>query len=95
MVGDNPKWVGVEELGANTFLYKTDYPDKIDVGFVDGHGASRYACVNFLMARNVPVILAHDTNSRSYRWDLVNSEGYTSVTHKELSPWTTVWTKDS
>lgn len=90
---DKLKWHGVRRLGAWQFL-GLEYPKVIDFGFVDGHGKSRFGCVNFLMRMNCPVILAHDMNGISYRWDLVNPIGYTRFDFKRYTNYTSAWIRD-
>jgi len=86
------KWQAINAVGPWAFL-ELYYPEKIDVAFIDGHRASRWACVNLMMMLDVPVIIAHDTEAKQYGWGKVRDGGYKMVTHKELTPWTTVWTK--
>ena len=85
-------------LGPWTFLSVASLPvQKIDVALVDGHGDSRWGCVNLMMRLKVPVIIAHDTepqHRRRYQWDRVIPVGYREEHYDHLTPHTTVWIKD-
>ena len=86
---------GVDAIGPWEFLKVPGITANgpFDVGFVDGHGKTRWACVNLLMLLNVPLIIAHDTEAQRYGWHRVREHGYRRTDYKDLTPWTTVWEK--
>ena len=72
-----------------------DLKEPFDLVFVDGHGDSRYACINEAFKKS-SVLVTHDTEVPGYRWDLVKIPSeYTSFTYKNLTPFTTVFYKKS
>lgn len=91
---DCRNWTGVKLIGPMEFLnYK--YPDRIELGFVDGHGSSRPECINFLMNKKCPIIVAHDTEEPGYGWNRVlQNIGYKKFEYQIETPWTTCWTND-
>lgn len=91
--GHHSNWKGFAAIGPWRFL-EIPLPDRIDIGFVDGHKASRWGCVNYLMRLRVPIIVAHDTQAPGYAWGGINPEGYVRKDHTELTPWTTVWRRE-
>lgn len=88
-----PAWTAVDSVGPWEFL-SLYYPRDIDFAFIDGHKASRWACVNLMMMLGVPTIVAHDTEAPQYGWQKVRAGGYTEKVYQDLTPHTTVWTKD-
>lgn len=69
------------------------YDRKFDLIFVDGHGDSRWKAIN-VASKYTDIIVAHDTETPSYRWDLVNLDNRWSVmTDTTYSVYTTVWRK--
>ncbi len=83
-------WTTEELIGPWQFL-KYRFSKSPDVAFIDGHGKSRWGCVNLMMTLRVPIIVAHDVDGIRYRWDLVNPEGYTQEIFSDKKPWTAVW----
>lgn len=93
-----------EEVGNNvTLLYQPgptsaiETLDKMqkrfDLIFVDGHGDSRWKAIN-VASKYTDIIVAHDTETASYRWDLVSLDSnWTKIDYKEYNPWTSVWRK--
>ncbi len=88
-------WEGILSLGPHT--YKTlELPKKVDLAFVDGHGSSRFDCINDMMDIGCKTIVAHDTQQPTYYWDRVKvNEEYKKLTFKKHSVWTSMWTKDT
>jgi hypothetical protein len=83
----------VKSLSPIDFVY-LDYPENIDMVFVDGHGSSRPAVINFFADR-AATIIAHDTEQPTYGWDKVRlPTAYHCYTCKKFSTFTTVYTKD-
>lgn len=79
-------------LALRSDFMAVDYPEKIDVAFVDGLPATRWACVLLMMQMRVPVIIAHDTETEKlYGWSRIRKAGYEQQIHRDLTPWTTVW----
>jgi hypothetical protein len=66
-----------------------------DLVFVDGHGDTRWLCIQEAMARNVPYIIAHDTEQPTYNWSKVINNTYIELRIKDQIPWTTIYTKDT
>ena len=89
---DCENWQFLEAIGPWNFL-DFEFPEKIDLAFVDGHGDSRPECVNLMMDKQCPVIISHDTEEPYYRWELVNvNKGYERIDSKIYTPHTTLWT---
>lgn len=86
-------WSPYKLLGPLNFQ-EIQYPEIIDLSFVDGHGDSRPDCINFMMNKKCPIIVAHDTESSSYNWHLVNNISYKKIEFKQFENWTTLWTID-
>lgn len=93
------EWEGIGCLGPWDWL-RIDLDarsldvDLCSVALVDGHGDSRWGVVNYLMRREVPVIIAHDTEARRYGWGKIEDHGrYKRTDFKDVRPWTTVWEK--
>ena len=67
---------------------------KFDFVFVDGHGGSRWKCINEAFGKS-DVIIAHDTETISYNWHCVNKpDEYTWLDIKKYNPWTSVITNN-
>jgi predicted O-methyltransferase YrrM len=67
---------------------------KFDLVFVDGHGESRWQCINEAFEK-CDVIVAHDTETVSYNWSMVvKPEEYTWLDIKKYNPWTSVITNN-
>lgn len=65
--------------------------ENFDLIFVDGHGSSRWDAIN-TAASYTNIIVSHDTETASYRWDLVNlDDSWERTDYTEHTPWTTVW----
>lgn len=83
----------VKSISPLDFVYLT-YPDKIDLTFVDGHGDSRPAVINFFADR-ANTIITHDTEEAGYRWDRVKlPDSYKTYICKKYNIYTTIYTKD-
>lgn len=63
------KWEPILALGATKWT-ELDYPDKIDLCFVDGHLEARANCVNFMFNR-ADFIVCHDFECPVYNWDKI------------------------
>lgn len=82
----------VGEEHAINFFKSLD--EKFDLIFVDGHGESRWKCINEAFGK-CDIIIAHDTETSSYNWNLVNlPENYTWLDIKIHNPWTSVITNN-
>ena len=67
---------------------------KFDLVFVDGNGSSRFTCINEAFGK-CDIIVAHDTETPSYNWHLVNKPlEYTWLDIKKYNPWTSVITNN-
>jgi hypothetical protein len=87
-------WKHYSLIGPFEFT-KINYPEQIDLSFVDGHGGSRPECINYLMDKNCPIIVSHDTEEPGYRWNLVNdNNSYKRIDFKKYTNWTSIWTTD-
>jgi hypothetical protein len=68
--------------------------EKYDLVFVDGHGDSRPETVNYYFGK-CDTIVAHDYETPSYRWDLIQQpESYIRVVYDKKNPFTVIFTKD-
>lgn len=56
--------------GADAFKNWNGYADRYDLVFVDGHGSSRHAQINFALDKT-NLIIAHDTQNKDYEWNRV------------------------
>jgi len=92
-VGNNVKlFCQLGPTQAIETLKKTN--KRFDLIFVDGHGDSRWQAINEA-SKHTNIIVAHDTETPSYRWDLVSlDESWMKVEHTQFNPSTTVWTKN-
>lgn len=62
--------------------------------FVDGHGGSRWECINAAF-NHTDTIIAHDTEAPGYNWDRVKKpDDYVWLDIKKYTPWTSVITRD-
>ena len=67
---------------------------KFDLVFVDGHGESRWKCINEAFDK-CDIIIAHDTETLSYNWHYVNlPNNYFWLDIKVHNPWTSVITNN-
>ena len=67
---------------------------KFDLIFVDGHGESRWKCINEAFGK-CDIIITHDTETSSYNWHLVNlPNDYIWLDIKTYNPWTSVITNN-
>jgi len=87
---DKENWCPYIALGP--FEYKKiPLGIKYDFILVDGHGDSRWDCVNSMFSKS-DVIVAHDTETASYNWDrIVCKDGFEKITYKKLNPYTSIW----
>ena len=79
-----------DEYDAIDFMLSMDR--RFDLVFVDGVTGSRYKAIN-AAAQVTDIIVTHDTENPTYRWDLVDlkEEEWETWTDKRYRPWTTVW----
>ena len=69
---------------------------KPDYAFVDGHGESRFACIQAAVDRGVQVIVTHDTEQPTYKWSRVRlPSNYAWLDVKDFTPWTAVISNDT
>lgn len=87
----NKNWKPLYSFGPNNFL-DIEYPNSINFSFIDGHGDSRPDCINFMMQKNCPIIVAHDTEESGYGWDRVLTNDYKKIDFKKFKNWSTLWT---
>lgn len=67
---------------------------KFDIVFVDGHGESRWKCINEAFGKS-DIIIAHDTETSSYNWNFVDlPQNYLWLDIKIHNPWTSVITNN-
>jgi hypothetical protein len=76
-----------------------DYFNSLDqtfsLVFVDGHGATRWHCINSAFSKT-KVIVTHDVEVPSYRWDLVNvPEDWVVFTDTKRVPHTRIYYHNS
>lgn len=91
---DKKNWTSYKLIGPYTFK-EINYPEFVDMSFVDGHGGSRPDCINFMMDMGCPIIFSHDTEEPGYQWYRVkDNTNYKKIEFKKYSNWTTVWTTD-
>jgi hypothetical protein len=86
-------WKPYELLGPLEFT-KLNF-DNADLAFVDGHGSTRPECINLMFEKNVPYVIAHDTEESSYGWNrIMQPEDYFKYEFKKFKNWSTLWTID-
>lgn len=73
--------------------YLSQLNQKFDLIFVDGHGDTRWHAIN-VSSKYTDIIVSHDTETPSYRWDLISLDSsWHRKDYKLYDPWTTVWRK--
>ena len=68
----------------------------IDLFFVDGHGSTRWDCINLGFKKGVPLIITHDTQQPTYGWNKINMPNdyrCQSYIHDEYKVGTTIFSK--
>lgn len=81
MIGDSPAVDYFKKLNSN-----------FSCVFVDGHGGNRWECINEAF-NHTDIIIAHDTEERGYKWNLVNLPShFTWLDICSYNPWTSVLT---
>jgi hypothetical protein len=88
----NPNWKHFLSVGPNTYE-NLDLPTP-SLCFVDGHGDSRPECVNLMILKRCPIIVAHDTERESYGWDRIDPKDYLKINFTNHENWTSVWVYD-
>lgn len=79
------------QMAIDTLKISNQYFDLI---FVDGHGDSRWDCINNSFSKT-NLIVTHDVETSSYKWGLVKiPEGWTYIQYKKLTPWTGIYFKN-
>ncbi len=67
---------------------------KYSMVFIDGHGGSRWSCINNSFDKT-NIIVTHDTETSGYNWNLVkNHPDFIWLDIKNYNPWTSVITSD-
>lgn len=62
-----------------------------DLVFVDGHGDTRWDCINKSFDRT-NIIVTHDTNVPSYKWNLIEiPTGWEVYEYKKIIPYTKIF----
>jgi hypothetical protein len=65
---------------------------KLSCVIVDGHEDNRWECVNASFEKT-DVIIAHDTETHSYKWNLIEKpKDFLWIDIKQYNPWTSVLT---
>jgi predicted O-methyltransferase YrrM len=73
--------------------YLSEINSRFDLIFVDGHGSNRWKAINEA-SKFTDLIVAHDTETSSYNWHLVDlGDEWVRTDYKEFDPWTTTWEK--
>lgn len=68
--------------------------ENFDLVFVDGHGDSRWECINAAFSKS-NIIVTHDVETPSYNWHLVNKPNdWYYYEYDRLNPRTGVYFKD-
>ncbi len=81
--------------GELAIEYLRSDPTVYDLIFVDGHGGTRWKCVNTSFEKGYEIIVAHDTEQKTYEWDRIKMpDGYYKIDMVQYTPWTTVWSTD-
>jgi hypothetical protein len=71
------------------------YPPDAMLCFVDGNGDCRKEIVEFMLARQVRVIVAHDSETATFRYNQVATPaGYSVHDFRATEVWTRVWSRD-
>jgi predicted O-methyltransferase YrrM len=91
----NKNWKPVLCLGSHKIFENEEIMNKdYDLVFVDGHGDSRPECINHFLGKS-KVIVAHDVETASYRWELVRIPSDYEVFYcNHLNPATAVYSSD-
>jgi len=86
------KWTPLLSIGP--FTYKDlQYDSYYNLAFIDGHGESRWDCINYMFDKT-SIVIAHDTNTPSYNWNRVNKPTiFNEVNFVKYN--TKVWTSDN
>lgn len=69
-----PRWKNLYIPGDFTAVewFRENIEDQsLDLVFVDGNIYSRWDAINACMDKNIPFIVAHDTQETAYRWDKI------------------------
>jgi hypothetical protein len=76
-------------IGAIEIFDKTQ--DSFDLVFVDGHGESRWKCINHSFDKT-KLIVTHDFETASYNWNLVKMpDSWKCFVYNKLSPHTAIY----
>lgn len=82
-------------IGQQHWDYINKFSIPFDLVFVDGHGDCRPECINNAFHKQIPNIVAHDTEYSGYRWNTVRMpKNYYCYIFKEGSNWATLYTTD-
>jgi hypothetical protein len=82
-------------MGADRAIDEFSKIDKkYDLVFVDGHGSTRWKCINEAFSKT-KLIVTHDTETPSYNWHkVVVPKGWSYHVYQKLRPWTTIYYLD-
>lgn len=74
-------------LGADAFL-SLEYPEHIDLAFIDGHADSRPETANLMFEKKAGIVIVHDFEYKGYGWERmnVNANLYDTVIWKQRDP---------
>lgn len=94
---NNKNWKLIWLPGPNDAIeYVKSDNKQFDLMFVDGHGESRWKCINMGFNKQIPIIVAHDTEQPSYQWNkVIVPKEYKLIDyiHKTLNRGCTIFTK--
>lgn len=92
-LGLNQSWQTYLALGPTAWK-DVQLPEKFCLAFIDGHADSRADCVNAMLDRQIPYIVAHDTECNVYRWENVKqSPDYYKLIFDNKGSHTTLWVR--
>ncbi len=87
-------WTLIDSPSTSAWRYLY-YPAEVLFCFVDGHGDCRKEVVEFMLAKGIKVIAAHDSESAFFRYDqLLTPNEYSVHDYFSREVWTRVWSKE-
>lgn len=93
-LGQNQNWKTYLALGPDTWK-QIALPEKFCLAFVDGHIDSRTDCVNAMFNRQIPYIVAHDTECNVYHWQKIKQpNNYRKLIFDNKGSQTTLWVRE-
>lgn len=91
---DNRNWKLIHSPGR--WHWESEAFPEHQFCFVDGNGDCRKEIVEHMLANRVPVIAAHDSESRSFRYREIRcSEDYRAYDFRRFDVWTRIWSAHS